>query len=31
MAYNIPAMKPRIQFLKTTDGVSSAFWTMREA
>ncbi len=30
MAYNIPAMEPRIQYAKTKDGVSIAFWTLGE-
>ncbi len=28
MAYNVCAMEPRIQYAKTTDGVSIAFWTL---
>ena len=30
MAYNIPAMEPSIQYAKTTDGVSIAFYTRGE-
>ena len=30
MAYNIPAMEPRIQYAKTEDGVSIAYWTLGE-
>ena len=28
MAYNIPAMEPRIQYAQTKDGVSIAFYTL---
>ena len=30
MAYNIPAMEPRIQYAKTKDGVSIAYSTLGE-
>ena len=29
-AYNIPTMEPRIQYAKTKDGVSIAYWTLGE-
>jgi hypothetical protein len=28
MAYNTPAMEPRIQYATTTDGVSIVFWML---
>jgi class 3 adenylate cyclase/pimeloyl-ACP methyl ester carboxylesterase len=30
MAYNVPAMEPRIRYARTEDGVSIAFWTLGE-